>query len=117
MAWTVLEHPEFAEERRFLPDEVSDKLDELSAILEEFGPNLGRPLVDTLAGSKHSNMKEIRFALGGPWRFAIAFDPERNAVILVGGNKQGASEALFYRKLIGTADRRFNEWLRANRRG
>lgn len=111
MPWTVIDHPEFGRERQRLPVAVSEKLDEISAVIEEMGPNLGRPLVDTLSGSRHANMKEIRFAMDGPWRFAFAFDPERQAVILVGGNKQGISEQCFYRSLIRIADVRFDDWL------
>ena len=48
----------------------------LSLVLQEFGPQLGRPRVDTLKGSRHANMKELRFdAAGGEWRVAFAFDP------------------------------------------
>lgn len=113
MGWTVVEHPEFAKERAGLPEEVLEKLGEVILALEGVGPRLGRPLIDTLNGSKHKNMKEIRIAVGGAWRFAFAFDPERRAVILVGGNKEGASSKRFYKTLIATADERFDEWLEA----
>ena len=81
--------------------------------LEKTGPQLGRPLVDTLKGSKHANMKEMRFKTNGVWRFAFAFDMYRNAVILIGGNKQGENQKRFYRELIGMADQRFDDWLSA----
>lgn len=113
MGWTVVEHPDFAEERAGLPAEVLDKLAEVIIALEGVGPQLGRPLADTLNGSKHRNMKEIRFAVDGAWRFAFAFDPERRAVILVGGNKEGTASRKFYKSLIATADKRFDEWLEA----
>jgi hypothetical protein len=45
--------------------------------LAQFGPNLGRPNVDTLEGSDFANMKELRFRLDGLWRFAFAFDPKQ----------------------------------------
>ena len=60
MKWTVVEHPDFRMERRELDAEVSDKLDTILLALEETGPRLGRPWVDTLKGSRHRNMKEIR---------------------------------------------------------
>jgi hypothetical protein len=73
---------------------------------------LGRPHVDTLKGSKHANMKELRFeADGGVWRVAFAFDPKRRAVILVAGDKVGVAQARFYKALIAKADRRFAEHL------
>lgn len=113
MSWLVLEHPDFRAEREGLDEAVSDKLDEIILALEVAGPRLGRPLVDTLNGSKHRNMKEIRIALKGAWRFAFAFDPERRAVILCGGNKAGVSSGRFYRALVRIADARFDAWLEA----
>ncbi len=68
--------------------------------------------MDTLKGSKHHNMKEIRFpAAGGVWRFAFAFDPIRRAIVLCGSNKSGGSERRFYQQLIAKADARFDEHL------
>lgn len=111
MTWSVLEHPDFVEEREALPDEVQDKLDAVILLLEQYGPQLGRPHVDTLAGSAHANMKEIRVKGQGVWRFAFAFDTGRNAVVLVGGDKQGQNQRRFYKTLIATADQRFDDWL------
>ena len=113
MTWAVLDHPDFVEERETLPAEVCDKLDAVILLLEQYGPQLGRPHVDTLVGSGHANMKEIRVNEQGVWRFAFAFDEERNAVVLVGGNKQGKIQKRFYKSLIATADERFDEWLEA----
>jgi hypothetical protein len=81
-------------------------------LLRKRGPMLGRPDVDTLKDSKFANMKELRFrADGGVWRVAFAFDPERDAIILVAGDKSGGSEKTFYRRLIEKADKRFREHL------
>jgi hypothetical protein len=78
-------------------------------LLEPFGAQFGRPRVDTFNGSRHSNMKELRFdAADGVWRVAFAFDPNRKAILLVAGNKSGGSEKRFYRQLIETADERFD---------
>ena len=94
MIWTVLLHDDFADE------------------LAEFGPNLGRPTVDTLKGTSHANMKEMRFNwMGEVWRVAFAFDPQRQAVLLVGGDKGGADQKRFYRQLISVADSRYSEHL------
>ena len=58
------------------------------------------------------NMKEIRFkADGGVWRVAFAFSPERDAILLVAGDKSGSSEKTFYRRLIEKADKRYKEHL------
>jgi hypothetical protein len=79
------------------------------SLLEAFGSELGRPNVDTLNGSRHSNMKELRFnAADGVWRVAFAFDPRRCAILLVAGDKSGSSESRFYKQLIKTADDRFD---------
>lgn len=81
-------------------------------MLQEFGPQLGRPLVDTLKGSRHANMKELRFsAADGEWRVAFAFDRRRKAILLVAGDKSGGSEKRFYRNLIRKADERFDAHL------
>jgi hypothetical protein len=57
-------------------------------------------------------MKELRFDVAdGVWRVAFAFDPERNAILLVGGDKSGGSEKKFYRRLIAIADERFDAHL------
>ena len=73
---------------------------------------MGRPRVNTLNGSRHANMKELRFsAADGEWRVAFAFDPKRRAILLVAGDKSGVSEKRFYRQLIAKADERFDAHL------
>lgn len=105
-------HPDFVPEYDALPDAVQDELLAHVAVLEVFGPQLGRPRVDTLKGSRHANMKELRFdAADGVWRFAFAFDPKRRGIVLCGGDKSGSSEKRFYRQLIDKADNRFHAHL------
>src|SRR5215469_274906 len=112
MKWLVLFHQEFDPEYEALAHEVQDELLAHLKVLEEMGPQLGRPRVDTLKGSEHANMKELRFDAGdGVWRFAFAFDPKRRAIILCGGDKSGGSEKRFYRQLLETADQRFDAHL------
>ena len=87
-------------------------------MLQEFGPQLGRPRVDTLNGSRHANMKELRFSTAdGEWRVAFAFDPRRKAILPVAGDKSGGSENRFYRELIRKADERFDAHLARIGRG
>jgi hypothetical protein len=113
MSWTVVFHEEFEPEFDNLPEEVQDKLLSHAGLLEEFGVTLARPYVDTLNGSKHGNMKELRFnADDGVWRIAFAFDPERRAVLLVAGDKAGVNQKRFYNQLIKIADRRFDDYKR-----
>jgi hypothetical protein len=107
VSWTVIFHPDFEPEFAQLPEPVQLELLGRLQVLAEFGPTLGRPNVDTLKGSSFRNMKELRFRLDGLWRFAFAFDPNRQAVMLVGGNKLSANQKAFYADLISVADKRF----------
>lgn len=110
MSWFIEFHPRFQEEYGELSESVQDELVIALGPLREFGPALGRPDVDTLRDSNYANMKELRFrADGGVWRVAFAFDPRRNAILLVAGDKSGVSETKFYKRLIDKADRRYKE--------
>lgn len=74
-------------------------------LLKLLGPQLGRPHADTLKGSKHPNMKELRADTRDKvLRIAFAFDPTRSAILLVAGDKGGVSQRLFYKRLIAKAD-------------
>jgi hypothetical protein len=115
-SWVVEFHDEFEAEFAALDDDVQDNLLAAAKALQIAGPKAGRPHVDTLAGSKHVNMKELRFdAHDGneEWRAAFAFDPNRRAIILVAGAKQGKSGKRFYKQLISLADERFDSHLKA----
>lgn len=91
MACTALHHDAFLPELEALSESVQDEL---------------------LAGSKHANMKELRFtADDGVWRAAFAFDPKRRAIVLVAGDKSGVAQKRFYKGLIAKADARFAEHL------
>lgn len=112
MEWTVLIGDEFEPEFFALPQDVQDEALAMTRLLQQFGPNLGRPRVDTLKDSRHANMKELRFdAADGVWRVAFAFDPKRRAILLVAGDKSGGSQKRFYRELIRKADDRFDAHL------
>ena len=114
MAWMVQFHPDFAQEADALSEAVRVELIAGIRLLQQLGPTLGRPAVDTLNGSRHTNMKELRFrADGGVWRIAFAFDPERAAILLVGGDKSGVGSPRFYKALIKRADARFDQHLDA----
>lgn len=58
-------------------------------LLQQKGPSLGRPLVDTLKGSIIKNLKELRPASpeNSEIRILFAFDPQRKAVMLLAGDK------------------------------
>ena len=110
--WAVRIAEEFQPEFDNLRKDVLIEILALSRLLQQFGPQLGRPQVDTLKGSRHANMKEARFsAADGEWRLAFAFDPKRRAMLLVAGDKSGGSARRFYRALISKADERFDRHL------
>ncbi len=112
MNWTVLFHDAFDDEFKVLDKGLQDELLAHALVLGKFGPNLGRPTVDGLKGSRHANMKEMRFGWeGGVWRIAFAFDTQRQAILLVGGDKGGADQKRFYKQLVSVADKRFDEHL------
>jgi hypothetical protein len=109
MSWVVEIGDEFEPELVALHEDVRREILALSRLLQKLGPQLKRPHVDTLKGSRHANMKELRFdAADGEWRVAFAFDPKRAAILLVAGDKSGGSEKRFYRQLIRKADERFD---------
>jgi len=113
MPWTVTNHDDFDSEFDALPTAARDELLAVTALLETYGPMLGRPHADTLVGSKHANMNELRFrAADGVWRVAFAFDPARRAILLVAGDKSGVARKRFYSALIRKADRRLDAHLK-----
>lgn len=81
-------------------------------VLRDRGPQLGRPLVDTVAGSRHKNMKELRPGSSGrsELRVLFCFDPERTAILLVGGDKAGNWSG-WYRSAVPLADVRYDAHL------
>jgi hypothetical protein len=110
MEWNVVFDPDF---RTWFYERDSGFQDEAFAaikILGEFGPMLGRPKVDTLKGSSVSNMKELRIQYqGDPWRILFAFDPQRQAILLVGGNKSGNKR--WYKENLPLAEQRYERYL------
>ncbi len=108
MQWLLIYHNDFA---NWLEDQREGLQDEALAYLEmlkERGPLLGRPYVDTLKGSSLTNLKELRFEYErAPIRILFAFDRKRQAVILLGGNKQ--TDKRWYERNIPIAERRFKQ--------
>ncbi|MBE9183280.1 type II toxin-antitoxin system RelE/ParE family toxin [Microcoleus sp. LEGE 07076] len=112
MTWNIEFHSDFHSEFTEFPTDVRLELLAKLTLLQEFGPNLKRPHVDTLNGSTYTNRSELRFqAADGVWRVAFAFDPHRFAILLVAGDKSGGSEKRFYKQLIKIADSRFADHL------
>jgi hypothetical protein len=110
MAWTVRFDEDFFAWFQELEEGLQDEITANAELLEDRGPNLGRPRVDTLKGSSFPNMKEMRIQYqGDPWRIIFAFDPERAAILLVGGNKAG--DKRWYETNIPIAEQRYRRHL------
>jgi len=111
--WKILQTNQFSEWFA-----GSDNVDEdarvsiyaVMEVLKSRGPNLGRPYVDSVQGSRHENMKELRVqSKGRPFRIFFAFDPFRQAVLLIGGNKTG--DKRFYARMLPIADTLYDHYL------
>ncbi len=110
--WEVKTTREFDEWFAGLDEDGQVELIAKVNLLKVLGPRLGRPHADTLNGSKHANMKELRADTADlVLRVAFAFDPERAGVLLIGGNKAGVGQRTFYRQLIAKADQLFDAHL------
>jgi hypothetical protein len=83
-------------------------------LLLEAGPELGRPLADRIQHSRLSNLKELRPGSAGrsEIRILYIFDPRRNAVLLVAGDKAGNWKA-WYRHAIPLAEQRYEDYLKS----
>jgi len=101
--WIIDRTEEIAEWIKKLDEDAKEAILKSLLILQEIGPSLGRPYVDTIKESKHKNMKELRIQNRQRlFRILFAFDPDRKAILLVGGDKRG--DKRFYQKMIPLAD-------------
>jgi hypothetical protein len=110
MAWEVEVSDEFKGWYEALKEDEQDSVILSVNLLQDFGPSLGRPHVDTVKGSVFPNMKELRVQhQGRPYRILFAFDPRRNAYLIVGGDKTG--DANWYESAIRRADAIYGQYL------
>lgn len=110
--WEVITTELFDEWYEAQSELLQDEILASFKILREFGPNLGRPQVDTVRGSQFPNMKELRVQFAGnPIRAFFAFDPSRKAIVLCAGDKTGVNEKRFYKNMIKLADTEFSKHL------
>jgi hypothetical protein len=107
--WEVEYTDEFGSWWGSLTDDEQDRITIAVACWRRKVRALGRPWVDTLEGSRHANMKELR-PRGGHLRILFAFDPSRFAILLLGGDKSG-EWASWYKQVIPEADRLYDEHL------
>jgi hypothetical protein len=111
VAWEVEVSDEFIEWYTALRIEERASIAAGVGLLEVYGPGLGRPQVDTLKGSTFPNMKELRVQhQGRPYRVMFAFDPRRNAYLILGGDKTGDKN--WYIDAIRRADAIYSQHLR-----
>ncbi|MEI7555938.1 type II toxin-antitoxin system RelE/ParE family toxin [Candidatus Chlorohelix sp.] len=108
--WLILD-PDFEKWLCEQEEGVQDSIFAHAGYLGTFGPSLGRLQVDTIKGSKLPNLKELRVSYRGePWRVLFVFDPKRQAILLIGGNKGG--DARWYKKNIPIAEQRYERHLK-----
>lgn len=113
--WEIKRTEELAKWTKALDDDAREAILKNIIILKEIGPNLGRPYVDTLKQSRHKNMKELRIQNKKRlFRILFIFDPDRKAVLLIGGDKYG--DKRFYEKIIPIADNLFDKYLASRRK-
>ena len=107
--WEVEHTDQFGEWWVTLSEEDQERIAVAVAVLQQRGPGLGRPWVDSIQGSQHPNMKELR-PRGGHIRVLFAFDPRRTAILLLGGDKRDRWAA-WYQQAIPSAERLYDEHL------
>lgn len=112
--WTIERTDDIVNWIKELDDDAKEAIYKNLLILKEFGPSLGRPYVDSVKGSRHENMKELRVSnKKRVFRILFAFDPKRSAILLIGGDKRG--DKRFYERMIPLADTLFDQHLKALR--
>ena len=112
--WGVVRSREFEDWFRALDPERAAQVTAAIRRVAKVGPALGRPRVDSIQASRLHNLKELR--VHGGVRVLFAFDPNRKAVMLVGGDKTGTWNR-WYRQAIPRAERRYAEHLRSIGKG
>ena len=105
--WTIMYRPPYSAWFGKCGETLQNEILAHLEVLKTMGPHLGRPRVDHIKGSAHQNMKELRVQFkGDPVRILFAFDPDRRAVLLLGGGKTGDDR--WYRKHVPLADQEFH---------
>jgi hypothetical protein len=114
MAWEVEYTDQFGNWFENLDEDQQESVVIAVEVLQGHGPGLGRPIVDTIKGSRHAHMKELRPRRGN-LRILFAFDPRRMAILLIGGDKTSRWQA-WYQDIIPLADRLYDEHLETLRK-
>lgn len=110
--WTIKQTVEFQEWYEKCDHQLQDDIVEHVKVLEQFGPHLGRPNVDTLKESAITNLKELRFnSRDKVIRITFVFDPSRNGVLIIGGDKAGSGGKTFYKMIIDASEKIYFSYL------
>lgn len=108
--WEVEVTDQFIEWWSTLSDAQREAVTDRVDLLAERGPDLGRPVVERIHSSRHQSMKELRAAKGGALRVLFSFDPRRQAILLLGGDKSGEWND-WYAWAVPHADDLYDEYL------
>lgn len=112
--WEIIETTEYKEWLQSLNNGSKKRVDRKVDRIKQFGPTLGRPDVDHVKGSRHPNLKELRIPGPTPIRILFAFDQQRRAVLLIGGDKGERKD--WYSFAIAIADELFDKHLRSEKK-
>ncbi len=115
--WEIRQTEEFAkwfsESNERLQDDILIHIE----ILKQIGPHLGRPYADTLKGSSLKNLKELRFRSESKViRIFFIFDADRIGVLLIGGDKSGSGDKIFYDQMITKSEKVFIKYLKQRKK-
>jgi hypothetical protein len=111
MSWEVVITDECRGWYEALSEEEQDSVDFGVSLIQRMGPSLKRPYADIIHGSTFANLKELRVQHAGrPYRVLFIFDPKRNAVLLIGGDKTGNDR--WYEEFVPKAESIYREYLR-----
>lgn len=108
--WEVEVTDQFIEWWEDLTTDQQAALEARVELLSERGPSLGRPAVERIHSSRHHNMKELRSSAGGALRVLFMFDPRRQVILLLGGDKSGAWDE-WYESAVPMADDLYDVYL------
>lgn len=110
--WNIKQTKEFQEWFDNADKKLKEAIVENVEVLKQMGPQLGRPYADTIKGSSITNLKELRFDSGEKViRVFFVFDPDRNGVLLIGGNKSSSKGKTFYKDMIAKSEKIYSGYL------
>jgi hypothetical protein len=110
MSCVILTTDEFDEWFAALSEAERIDIKVIVGLLEDRGVTLGYPYSSALHGSGYGHMRELRIQhRGRPIRVLYAFDPQRNVILLVGGDK--GSDDRWYARHIPLADKLYGQHL------